>query len=385
MFINFTYFLGSYQYNSYPVPAFPTPIAYPAGRFNVQTSYVPPPPPPSPLPQFKPIDYSRKPFYINVNPVYPTGEKFTPFSFNKVPITEKPVIVNVPISPVVTTEAEAATTQIPLKQATEEPTPDSTIPPSFATEKIVDEKLFFTEAPATSVPVIVTETVTEAVTPVISETRDESEPSIRFSSAEPSPPLPVIVPTLPPTYRQVQSFVQQVPQPVYPYQGIILNQEKKYEAPIVPSFLNTKTPIVPSFYNSVPPQTPTIQIPAACPCYVMTKDANGTTATTTQSPIQTVNNPPTGILVLLYPLCPGDSINQVQQVQPALSSAFIIPYPCGQCDANRNVAIPQFKSFQEAVAQGTDFRSPTLILNSPQVPEKQVRYRVAKKKIVSKE
>lgn len=347
----------SVQYGSYPTP-FPTPVfyPYPSGRVVGQNQYIPPPPPP-PLPQFQ-YQSTKKPFFINVNPVYPTPEKFTPYFTNSIQTTEQPVKVNVPVA--TTTEAEVPTTQIPLKQATEEPIPVTTIPPPAATERIVDIP------ETTPIPTSTPETITNVIS---KETTDENEPSIRISpDPEPvpaSPSLPVIVPTLPPNYRRFPAFI--TPQVAQPYPQ--------------PTILGLDKPVAPSFYNTIP-----IQTPASCPCYVMTKNSNGTTSTTTQSPIDTVQSPPSGLLVLLYPLCPGDSINQVQQIQPALSSAFIIPYPCGQCDPNKNVApvngIPQYKSFQEAVAQGSDFRSPTLILSPSAVPDQQVKYRVTKKKIV---
>lgn len=409
-----------YGSNVFPT-AFPPPVPYQPGRYNynynVQNQYIPVPPLP-PVTQYQ-YNYTKPPFFINVNPVYPTSEKFTPYPINAIPTTtQKPVtIFKIPLTtippPTPVTEVEIPTTQPPPKPTTvtEEaptwkPSTEEVPPLRPIVEEVfpnINHETTFPPSPVTDASPIPTTSEPESadtISPIISDSQRPDEPSIRFPSVEPAAPtpLPVIVPTFPPRYKEVPQtprapipILPQVARPVYPLPNLVnpfrqnIIPQPAYQVPSQPSYFRQNTnfeapsaPSVPSYFNQVP-----IQAPAACPCYVVSKNDNGTTSTTTQSPIQTVNSPPGGLLVLLYPLCPGDNVQNLQQINPALSSAFIIPYPCGQCGAGESTTtpIPQFRSFQEAVSQGTDFNKPTLILNEQGTAP--VGYRVVKKKIIN--
>ncbi len=353
----------------------------------------------------------KKPFYINVNPVYPTSEKFN----NLAPYPQVSVTTT--------------TTTTPTPETTEYAT---TLKP-FVTDEVVPETTQYVSSPPEDTPAPETSPVTTtAETPGNDGPVDDAnlnppadtrfnvvpqnglfKPTERFGNAYTpsirvqgnfnrpipvSPKLPVIVPTLPPNFG-ARIFPPNVPQssiykntfPPGPYPNKAISPVPYPNSGISPvPYPNSGISPVPSPNNGVSPAPfpntaiPVYQNPASCPCYVMTKNENGQTSTTTQSPTVTVHNPPTGLLLLLYPLCPGDSLEDVQKIQPALSSAFVIPYQCGSCE-NRNKInnLQQFRTVQEAMAQGVDtFNSPTLITNTQNgMQNNQRRYRVARKRI----
>lgn len=306
----------------------------------------------------RPQPGTKKPFYIHVNPVYPTSEKFNILS---------PYPQFKPASPFPSSTAFPAetTSEYPVTGISKV-TPTEEVPPETTP--------FVTASPETAVP-----ETSPVVTTVSSDFSRPTEPSV-YQPIQPvdlkfRQPIPKPVNLLPtsnsfgpyPGFGRVSTTI--------PGQaGIIVPSAPSYIQPVpsvgLPqsSYLRPEVTAIPSTYPGVQPT----QVPASCPCYVMSKNENGQTSTTTQSPVQALSNSPGAIVVMIYPLCPGDSLEKIKKLQPALSSTYVIPYQCGACAAGRDFSdIQQFDTFQEALDKGAyNLNKPTLILNKNPLQER---------------
>lgn len=341
------------------------------GQFDLQ--YVQPVPPYSyPVNKtfgVKPPGQSKKPFYIHVNPVYPTSEKFdilAPYPQVKVPPVS-PFPTSTFSSPPVETTSEYPVTGPPKVTPIEEVAPETT---PFVTATPEE-----TSGPETS----------PAVTTVSADFFRPTEPTVYSPVVKPGvidlgfrQPIPRPINLLPPSVT-VNSFNR------YPGFGQVSTSVPGQAGVIVPSGQPAIVPSVTPYVQQVPnaglpqssfyrPEVTAIpysgdfiqpaQIPASCPCYVMSKNENGVTSTTTQSPVQAINNPTGGFLVMIYPLCPGDSVENIKKQLPAQASTFVIPYQCGACAGQNLGDVQQFDTFQEALDKGAHtFNKPSLILN----------------------
>lgn len=300
-----------------------------------------------------------------MNPVYPTSEKFD----NLAPYPQVK-----PASPFPTTAApEVETTSEYPASGFSKFTPTEEVPPettSFVTASPPD-----TVAPEIS-PVVTTVSAdfSRPTEPTIYQSYKPGQTDIRFrqpaarpvnllptsgNSFGPYPGFGRVSTTIP---GQAGIIVPSLPPYVQPAPNVGLSQS---------SFLRPEVTVNPSTYQGgfVQPA----QVPASCPCYVMSKNENGLTSTTTQSPVQALGNSPGAIVVMIYPLCPGDSLEKIKKTQPALSSTFVIPYKCGACatDGLNSADIQQFDTFQEALDKGADtVNKPTLILNKSPLQER---------------
>lgn len=297
---------GQFEVN-YPQPL--PPVSYPSINITAKTDAT-----------------QRKPFYIYVNPVYPTNEKFnnlSPYPNIKTysPSSSTPSTTAFSAE---TTEYPYSATSTPRVSTTDENVPETT--PYFGSST---QESAVTET--TTVP------QSDLFTPTEQSYNSEYPPiDMRLGSTTRAPlfkPSNVRPPTLqvqarynPPSFvplssRQpvvVPSYGQRIPT-AYP-------QPSVYQNEVTPS---------PSYRNDVPVWPYESNVLSTCPCYVMSKNEQGQTSSTTQSPYVTAANPPRGILLLLYPMCPGESVEDVKKMYPSLANAFIIPYQCGACD-NKN-------------------------------------------------
>lgn len=355
------------QYNQ-PIP--PTPYSF-ANTGNVFQTTI--------------SNETRRPFYINVNPVYPTSEKFN--NLAPYPNVEVTIVSSPPPSPTTpvsnTYETTYSTTTLKVPSTEEVDTASTPLIISSSEETLIPETspspttvtLPYLFKPSEDVSILQT-------APNVQLHENDIRGSFSASTYNHPPALSkqsINVSPLPTNYGQHVS--QPVPAvPIF----------RQNFAPAPTAFPSNSIPVSPSALPTIQNNIPSSLIPysnnmiplvqnvgqAQCPCYVMTKNEDGVTSTTTQSSVVTLKSPPAGILLLLYPLCPGDTLENVQKIQPSLSSAFIVPYQCGQCGSNQQEpGLQQFRTFQEAIANGANtFNKPTWILNTQNtVPAKQTR------------